>query len=128
MNNDEVQLSRREREIMNILYTQGGATTMEVVNAMADPPTDKAVRRLLHILVEKGHLKKKHRGREVVYAPKRSKKAVGTNALKQVIDTFFGGSLDDALAAHFSKKENNITTDDLQRLKQLIEETREEGR
>ncbi len=126
--NDEIQLSRREREIMNILYMKGGATTMEVVSTMTDPPTDKAVRRLLHILEEKNHVSRRKRGREVVYLPKRSKKAAGTNALQHVIDTFFGGALDDALAAHFSKKEKHISSEELQRIKRLIEETREEGR
>lgn len=124
---EEVQLSRREREILNILYAQGGATTMEVVGAMANPPTDKAVRRLLHILEEKGHVRRRQRGREVVYVPKRSKRAAGTNALQHVIDTFFGGALDDALAAHFAKKEVSISPDQLQRIKRLIDETREEG-
>ncbi len=124
----EVQLSRREREILNILYAQNGATTMEVVGVMADPPTDKAVRRLLHILEEKGHVRRRQRGREVVYVPKRSKKLAGTNALQHVLDTFFGGALDDALAAHLAKKEVSISSDELQRIKRLIDETREEGR
>jgi len=125
---EEVQLSRREREILNILYAQDGATTMEVVGVMADPPTDKAVRRLLHILEEKGHVRRRQRGREVVYVPKRSKKLAGIQALQHVIDTFFGGALDDALAAHLAKKEASISSDELQRIKRLIDETREEGR
>ena len=124
---EEVQLSRREREILNILYAQGGATTMEVVGVMADPPTDKAVRRLLHILEEKGHVRRRQRGREVVYVPKRSKKLAGIQALQHVLDTFFGGALDDALAAHLAKKEVSISPDELQRIKRLIDETREEG-
>ncbi len=124
---EEVQLSRREREILNILYAQGGATTMEVVGVMADPPTDKAVRRLLHILEEKGHVRRRQRGREVVYVPKRSKKLAGVKALQHVLDTFFGGALDDALAAHLAKKEVSVSPDELQRIKRLIDETREEG-
>ena len=91
------QLSRREREIMDILYALGGATTMEVVGAMKDPPTDKAVRRLLHILVEKGHVRRRQRGREVVYVPKQPKKRAGLKALQHVIDTFFEGALDENL-------------------------------
>ena len=125
---EEVQLSRREREILNILYSQGGATTMEVVGEMADPPTDKAVRRLLHILEEKGHVRRRERGREVVYVPRRSKRIAGVQALQHVIDTFFGGALDDALAAHLAKKEATVSPEQLQRIKSLIDETREEGR
>ncbi len=125
---EELQLSRREREILNILYARGGGTTMEVVGEMADPPTDKAVRRLLHILEEKGHVRRKERGREVVYVPKRSKKAAGTSAFQHVIDTFFGGALDDALAAHFAKKEADVSPEELGRIKRLIDEAREEGR
>lgn len=125
---EELHLSRREREILNILYAQGGATTMEVVAAMDAPPTDKAVRRLLHILEEKGHVRRRHRGREVVYVPKRSRKVAGTNALQHVIDTFFGGALDDALAAHLAKKEVDLSPDQLQRIKRLIDDSREAGR
>ncbi len=125
---EEIQLSRREREILNILYAKDGATTMEVVGAMADPPTDKAVRRMLHILEEKGHVRRRSRGREVVYTPRRSKKRAGTSALQHVIDTFFGGALDQALAAHFAKKEVDVSPEQLQRIKRLIDETRNEGR
>ena len=95
---DEVHLSRRERQIMDILYANNGGTTMDVVRQMPDSPSDLSVRRLLHILEEKGHVRRKQRGREVVYIPRKVKRSVGVKAFQHVIDTFFEGALDEALA------------------------------
>ena len=123
-----IKLSRRERQIMDILYAQDGATTMEVWRAMPDAPTDMAVRRLLHILEEKGHVRRRRRGREFVYVPKRPKGQAGRDALRHVLDTFFGGALDDALAAHLTEKQSDVTPEQLQRIHELIEQARREGR
>ena len=125
---DSVQLSRRERQIMDILYAHGGATTMEVWRDLPDPPTDMAVRRLLHILEEKGHVRRRKRGREFVYVPKRSKSRAGQAALQHVIDTFFGGALDEALSAQLAKKQSDVTPEQLERIHKLIEQARKEGR
>ncbi len=125
---DQIQFSRRERQIMDVLYARNGATTMEVVGELPDAPSDLSVRRLLHILEEKGHVRRRMRGREVVYIPRRAKKAVGVRALQHVIDTFFGGELDEALAAHFAKKETYVSREQLLRIKRLIEEARQDGR
>lgn len=122
------KLSRRERQIMDILYARDGATTMEVWREMPDPPTDMAIRRLLHILEEKGYVRRRKRGREFVYLPKRSKRQAGRDALQHVLDTFFGGALDDALAAHLTQKESDVSPDQLRRIQELIEQAREEGR
>ena len=121
-------LSRRERQIMDILYAHGGATTMEVWREIPDPPTDMAIRRLLHILEEKGHVRRRKRGREYVYVPKRSKQRAGLAALQHVLDTFYEGALDEALAAHLAKKEPNITPEQLERIRDLINQARKEGR
>ena len=120
--------SRRERQLMDILYAHDGATTMEVWRDLPDPPTDMAVRRLLHILEEKGHVRRRKRGREFVYIPKRSKDQAGKAALQHVLDTFFEGALDEALAAHLAKKQSNVSPEQLQRIQDLIEKARKEGR
>ena len=125
---NENRLSRRERQIMDILYAHDGATTMEVWREMPDPPTDMAIRRLLHILEEKGHVRRRKRGREFVYVPKRSKGQAGRAALKHVLDTFFGGALDEALAAHLGKKESDLSQDQLRRIQEIIEKVRREGK
>jgi predicted transcriptional regulator len=122
------ELSRRERQIMDILYANAGATVMEVCRELADPPTDMAVRRLMHILEEKGHVKRKKRGREFVYIPKLSKARAGAAAFKHVLDTFFVGAIDEALSSHLARKESNVTPEQLDRIRELIDKARKEGR
>ena len=122
------QLSRRERQILDILYTQEGATVMQVRKQLPDPPTDMAVRRLLHILEEKGHVRRRKQGREYVYLPRRSKKRAGISALQHVLDTFFEGSLDEALAAHLAKKESDVSQEQLERMMRAIKQAREDER
>ena len=124
---DPTHLSRRERQIMDLIFAKGEATVRQIQAELPDPPTDMAVRRMLHILEEKKHLRRRQEGREVVYAAKQSKARAGMNALQQVLDTFFGGAVDEALAAHLSRKET-IPPEQLARLKALIEQARRENR
>lgn len=112
-------LSRRERQIMDILFARGEATVRQIQESLDDPPTVMAVRRMLHILEEKGHLKRHQDGREVVYSPRESRKSAGSNALKHVLDTFFSGAIDEALAAHFARKEE-VSPEQLARLQEMI--------
>ncbi len=123
------QLSRRERQILDILHAENRATVTLVRDRLPDPPTDMAVRRLLHILEEKGHVKRLGKdGREVVYAPAQSKSRAGLNALRHVLDTFFGGAVDEALAAHLTRKDAALTREQAARMQELIEQARKEGR
>ena len=121
-------LSRRERQIMDILYAGDGGAVNEVQSALVDAPTDMAVRRLLHILEEKGHVKRRKRGREFVYLPRQSKAVAGRKALSAVLETFFGGAVDDALAAHLMSSGSKVSPEQLERMQQLIDQTRKEGR
>ena len=116
---DPSTLSRRERQIMDILFARGEATVRQIQESLEVPPTVMAVRRMLHILEEKGHLNRYQDGREVVYSPRESRKTAGSNALKHVLDTFFCGAIDDALAAHFARKEE-VSAEQLARLQELI--------
>lgn len=120
-------MSRRERQIMDILFSKGEATVREIQKELDDPPTDMAVRRLLHILEEKGHLNRRKEGRSVVYRPRQSKKKAGVNALAHVLDTFFGGAVEEALAAHLSGKEK-ITPAQLARMQKMITEARKKNK
>lgn len=124
---DTSKLSRRERQIMDAVFALGEATVNRVVETIPEPPTPMAVRRMMHILEEKGHLKRREEGREVVYLPRETKEKAGRNAFKRVLETFFGGSLESALAAHFSGKET-VTPEQLTRLEALIEQARKENR
>ena len=119
--------SRRERQIMDVVFARGEATVNQICAEIPDAPTDMAVRRMMHILEAKGHLRRRQEGREVVYLPVQSKARAGLNALQQVLDTFFCGSLDEALAAHLTKKEG-VTPDQLSRMRTLIDRARKEGR
>ena len=116
---DPSTLSRRERQIMDILFARSEATVRQIQDLLEDPPTVMAVRRMLHILEEKGHLKRYQDGREVVYSPRESRKVAGSNALKHVLDTFFSGAIDDALATHFARKEE-VSPEQLARLQEMI--------
>jgi predicted transcriptional regulator len=124
---DPTHLSRRERQIMDVVFAKGEATVNQVCAEIPDAPTAMAVRRMMHILEEKGHLRRREGDREVVYLPVQSKARAGLNALQGVLDTFFGGALDEALAAHLVKKEN-LSDDQLARMRDLIDRARKEGK
>ena len=121
-------LSRRERQIMNVLFARGEATVLQIAQELPDPPTPMAGRRMLHILVEKGHLKRRQEGREMVYAPRETRRRAGTNAFQNVLETFFRGSLEEALAAHLVSRKEMVSDDERERLLKLIQQSREQGR
>lgn len=125
---NSTQLSRRERQILDVLHAEESATVATVQAKIPDPPTDMAVRRLMHILEEKGHVKRlRKEGREVIYAPAQSKARAGLQALRHVLDTFFGGAVEEALAAHLTRKDASLTDEQAQRIQQLIDEAKKQG-
>jgi predicted transcriptional regulator len=113
---------------MDALFSRGEATVNQIAEALPDPPTPMAVRRMMHILEEKGYLRRREQGREVVYAPKESKDKAGRSAFEKVLATFFGGSLEEALSAHLMARKDGVTTDERERLVSLIKQTEREGR
>ena len=121
---DKDGLSRRERQIMDVVYARSQATATDVVRELPDPPSRTAVRTLLRILEEKGHLKHSQAGREFVYRPTRPRRVEGKSALKRVVRTFFGGSLSEALAAHFADPDAKPDEAELRKLAELIEQAR----
>ena len=125
---ERTQLSRRERQIMDVIFARGEATVNQVVEDIPDAPTSMAVRRMMHILEEKGHLKRREEGREVVYLPREAKRKAGRNALQRVLETFFNGSLEDALSAHLVTRKDALTAAERDRLVALIKEAKKEGR
>src|SRR5438874_432804 len=90
------KLSRREREIMDIIYAAGQATAVEVQRGMAEAPGYSAVRALLAILVNKGILKTEQDGPRYVYRPTHPRRQAGRSAIRQVMETFFEGSVEKA--------------------------------
>lgn len=125
---DSFDLSRRERQIMDAVFALGEATVNQVAENIPSPPTAMAVRRMMHILEEKGHLRRRESGREVIYLPRQTKGKAGRLAFEQVLETFFGGSLEEALAAHLHSRKDQVSADERERLIALIEQAQQEGR
>jgi predicted transcriptional regulator len=121
-------LSRRERQVLDIVYAAGHATAAEVREAMHDAPTDAAVRTTLRILVGKGHLRIRQDGPRYDYRPTVSRDAARRSELQHVLRTFFGGSTESALAALLDLREGEMTAEERRRLKRLIDEAAKEGR
>jgi predicted transcriptional regulator len=122
------ELSRRERQIMDAVFALGEATVNKVVETIPSPPTAMAVRRMMHILEAKGYLRRRQNGREVIYVSRESKGKAGRSALENVLETFFGGSLEEALAAHLHSRKDGVTAEERERLIALIEQAKQDGR
>src|SRR3954462_13688622 len=120
----EESLSRRERQIMDIIYARGEASALEVLGDLADPPSKTAVRTLLRILEEKGHLTHRQEGRAYISRPSRPRSRAGRSALQRVLQTFFDGSLEKAVAAHLGDPASDLSPEELARLAALIDEAR----
>lgn len=118
------QLSRREREIMDVLYRIQRATAQEILSALSDPPSYSAVRTHLRILAEKGHVRHELVGKAYVYSPAPSRAKTGRGALRQVLNTFFEGSAANAVASLLDRSDGNLSDAELARLAELIESAR----
>jgi predicted transcriptional regulator len=124
----EPSLSRRERQIMEIVYRRGEATAGEILDDIADPPSYSAIRALLRVLVDKSHLKYREDGPRYVYTPTVSRREARTGALATVVDTFFDGSAAQAAAALLNSSQAKLSRKDLDELSALIEAARKKGR
>ncbi|HEY3265940.1 MAG TPA: BlaI/MecI/CopY family transcriptional regulator [Armatimonadota bacterium] len=118
------ELSRRERQILDILFQREKASASEVLEALPDPPSYSSVRTLLRILEEKGHARHEEDGKRYLYRPTQARTSAARGALRNVLHTFFGGSLTQAVATLLSDNETDLSDDDLARLEALIEEAR----
>lgn len=121
-------LSRRERQIMDIIYTLQEATVNQVLERLPSPPSYSAVRALLRVLEQKGHLVHRQDGPRYIYAPTWPRDRARRSALKHLLQTFFDDSTEDAVAALLDISEDNLTAEDYRRLMELIQKARKEGR
>jgi BlaI family penicillinase repressor len=126
--NGQKNLSRRERQIMDIIYELNEATATQVLERLPNPPSYSAVRALLRVLEEKGHLSHKQDGPRYVFVPTLPRDEARENALKHLVNTFFDGSTEQVVAALLDISDEKLSEDDYQRLSQLIENARKEGR
>jgi BlaI family transcriptional regulator, penicillinase repressor len=120
-------LSRRERQIMEIVYRRGEATAAQVLAEMSDPPSYSAIRALLRILVDKKHLQHRSDGPRYVYSPLVSRQKARAKALAQVVNTFFDGSALRAASALLGSSQRKLTKAELDELSSLIDAARKKG-
>ncbi len=125
---EQTHLSRRESQIMEIVYERGRATAAEVLERLPDPPSYSAVRAMLRILEDKGHLRHEQDGPRYVFLPTVPREEARDSALKRVVRTFFDGSAEGAMAALIDLGVSDLDEEALERLADLIEEARREGR
>jgi predicted transcriptional regulator len=120
-------LSRRERQIMDVLYQRGKATALEVQESLPDPPSYSAVRALLRILEDKGHIRHEQEGPRYVFTPKLPRDKARRSAIRHVMETFFEGSPEQAVAALLDVSSSKLSPEELDRLAKLIENARGES-
>ena len=121
------ELSRRERQIIDILYTQGRGTAAEVQAALPDPPSYSAVRAMLRILEEKGHVRHEQDGPRYVFLPTIARDNAKRSALRHMLRTFFDGSAEEAISALLDESSTRMSDAELDRLARMIDHARRTG-
>ncbi len=126
-NTHHAQLSRRERQIMDILYRLGNATVGEVLAELPDQPSYSTVRAQLRVLEEKGHVRHEEVGLRYVYSPTVPREAARRSALNHLVETFFEGSVEKVVAALVGGEASRLSPDEMDRLANMIEKVRKGG-
>src|SRR5262252_5245234 len=122
-----INLSRRERQIMDIIYQRGQATAAEVTENLPDPPSYSAVRAMLRLLEEKGIVRHEQDGPRYAYLPVIGRERARRSALRQMVTTFFEGSTTQTVAALLDMSGSELSSDELNRISRMIEEAKEKG-
>lgn len=117
-----VDITRRERQILEVIYRLGEASANDVVDALPDAVANATVRTQLRLMEEKGVVKHRRDGRRFLYQPAVSHRSAAKSALRGVLDVFFGGSVEDALATHLADPKAKLDAEQLARLRALIDE------
>jgi len=120
-------LSRRERQIIDVLYRRGRATAADVMADLPGEPSYSTVRTQLRVLEAKGHVRHEQDGQRYVYAPAVPRGTVRRSALKHLVETFYEGSVEQAVAALLGGEGSRLTEDQLDRIEDLIKKARKEG-
>ena len=120
-------MSRREREIMDILHRRGRATAAEIMAELAGKPSNATVRTLLRILTDKGHAGYERDGIRYVYRPAATRDEAGASMMRYVVRTFFGGSPSRAMAALLGSERDGLTSEQLDRIEALLAEEKTQG-
>ena len=117
---NEDQLSRRERQIMDIIYSAGEASARTVLEKLPDAPSYATVRTLLRILVEKDQLQYRVESRSFIYAPKQSRDSVAKKTLQRILKTFYGGSIEQAIAGLLDPADQRLEPEEIERIEKLL--------
>jgi BlaI family transcriptional regulator, penicillinase repressor len=125
---EQQKLSRRERQIMDVLYRLGRATAAEILQNIPDPPGYSAVRAMLRVLEEKKHIRHEEKDLRYVFMPVVTRDKARRSAVRHMLDTFFEGSPEQAVATLLDVSGRTLSVQDFDRLAALIEKAREEGR
>ena len=128
MSENTPKLSRRERQIMDVLYARGRATAQEIEQALEDAPSNSAIRTLLRVLEDKGHVRHEVIGRVYLYAPTLARENARKTALRHLIDTFFEGSVEDVVSTLLQLKRNKLPPEEAERIARMIEDAKRKGR
>jgi BlaI family penicillinase repressor len=120
-------LSRRERQIMDILYQRGRASAAEIHQALPDAPTYSAVRAKLRVLEEKGHVRHEEESLHYVYIPTTARETARKSAMRHLVSTFFGGSAEDAIAALLDLSAADLSPKELDRIQEIVDQAKKES-
>ncbi len=121
-------MSRRERQIMDVLYRMGRASAQQVLENLPDPPGYSAIRALLRVLEEKGHIRHEQDGARYVFLPMIRREKAKRSAIRHLVQTFFDGSPEQAVAALLDVSSSKLSREELDRLAELIDKAREGGK
>jgi predicted transcriptional regulator len=121
-------LTRREREIMDIVYRLGRASAQDVLENLAQAPSYSAVRALLRLLEERGHVRHVQEAGRFIFLPAVPRGEARRKALSHVVSTFFGGSVEEAMLTLVESSSRKLSSDELDRLAEIVEQARKEGR
>ena len=121
-------LSRRERQIMDLLFRQTGLTALQIQEGLSDPPSYSAVRALLRVLEDKGHVRHEEQGPRYIYMPVLNRRKASTSAVRHLVETFFRGSVSDTVAALLDSSGRKLNEEEFARIEAIIDNARKEGR
>lgn len=123
---EEADFSRRERQIMDVLYAAGEASARDIWSRMPQAPTYSTVRTLLAVLEEKGHIARRQEGKALIYRPKRKKESAALAALRRTLTTFFQGSVEQVVANLIQMEDKTLSDEELARISKMIKDARKD--
>ncbi|MEM7384141.1 MAG: BlaI/MecI/CopY family transcriptional regulator [Verrucomicrobiota bacterium] len=124
----EPSFSRRERQMMDAIYSRGSASAREIWESLPDAPTYATVRTLLRVLVEKGHISFEKVGRSYIYKPVRPREEEATSAAQRLLKTFYGGSVEQAVSGLIGIEDQHLDLAELERIEQLIAKAKKKAK